>query len=95
MGALTITNNKIKKDTAYYAIAHLAKCVSPGSVRIHSTNSSTLTNVAFLTQYKMIVTIVMNGTNEKIDFNIIISEKSINSRLTAGSIGTYIWNVHK
>ena len=89
---MTVTNNKVIRNTAYYAIAHASKFVAPGSKRIHSSTSTELPNVAFLTDDKKLVVIVLNDSKRKINFNINLEENSIHSSLTAGSIGTYIWN---
>lgn len=37
-GAVTIDNDKVTKNLAYYVIAHASKFIRPGSVRIGSTN---------------------------------------------------------
>ena len=37
-GAVTIDGNAVKRNIAYYTIAHASKFVRPGSVRIASTN---------------------------------------------------------
>ena len=92
LGAVTVTNNNVKRNTAYYAIAHVSKFVPPGSKRINSSNISYLPNVAFLTKENKIVVIVLNDSDKEINFNINSNDKSIHSSLTAGSVGTYIWN---
>ena len=92
LGAVTVANNSVDRNTAYYAIAHVSKFVPPGSKRINSSSISHLPNVAFLTENNKIVLIVLNDSDEEINFNINLNEKSIHSSLTAGSVGTYIWD---
>ena len=92
LGAVTVANNSVDRNTAYYAIAHVSKFVPPGSKRINSSSTSHLPNVAFLTANNKIVLVVLNDSDEEINFNINLNEKSIHSSLTAGSIGTYIWD---
>ena len=92
LGAVTITGNSVQRNTAYYVIAHASKFVPPGSVRLHSSNSSTLPNVSFLTPEEKIVTIVLNDSSNKINFNIILDGKDIHSSLNAGAIGTFVLN---
>ena len=92
LGAVTVANNSVDRNTAYYAIAHVSKFVPPGSKRINSSSTSHLPNVAFLTENNKIVLIVLNDSDEEINFNINLNEKSIHSSLTAGSVGTYIWD---
>ena len=92
LGAVTVANNSVDRNTAYYAIAHVSKFVPPGSKRINSSSNSHLPNVAFLTENNKIVLVVLNDSDEEINFNINSNEKSIHSSLTAGSVGTYIWD---
>ena len=49
IGAVTIDGNQVTRKPAYYSIAHAAKFVRPGSVRIASNMISALPNVAFKT----------------------------------------------
>jgi len=44
-GAVTIDGDKVSRNIAYYTIAHASKFVSPGSVRISSTNKGDKTVV--------------------------------------------------
>ena len=92
LGAVTVADNSVDRNTAYYAIAHVSKFVPPGSKRINSSSTSHLPNVAFLTENNKIVLVVLNDSDEEINFNINLNEKSIHSSLTAGSVGTYIWD---
>jgi glucosylceramidase len=41
-GAVTIDGNKVSKNIAYYVVAHASKFVTPGSVRIYSTQAGDL-----------------------------------------------------
>ena len=92
LGAVTVANNSVDRNTAYYAIAHVSKFVPPGSKRINSSSTLELPNVAFITDDNKIVVIALNDSDEEINFNINSNEKSIHSSLTAGSVGTYIWD---
>ncbi|MCK7556613.1 hypothetical protein MKQ70_16940 [Chitinophaga sedimenti] len=47
LGALTIANGGFVRNVAYYIIAHAAKFVRPGSVRVASNIEGGLENVAF------------------------------------------------
>ena len=49
LGAVTIEGDQVTRNPAYYIIAHAAKFVRPGSVRIASNMLPTLPNVAFRT----------------------------------------------
>lgn len=90
VGALTIDGDKVTRNVAYYIIAHAAKWVRPGSIRIHS-DELALPNVAFQTLDGYIVLIVLNEGTESKTFNIQFQGKNARSSLLAGSVATYIW----
>ncbi|OBQ54985.1 glucosylceramidase [Tamlana sp. s12] len=91
LGALTIDGNTVKKNVAYYIIAHASKFVRPGSKRIESNYASDLPNVAFKTPDGKIVVIVLNNTDTKKTFNINASDEPVTTSLDAGALGTFIW----
>jgi glucosylceramidase len=91
LGALTITGDEVKRNQAYYIIAHAAKFVRPGSRRIESSTTDSFPNVAFKTQDGHIVIIVLNNSHRTGSFNIVVGDKSIHSTLSSGSAGTYVW----
>lgn len=90
-GAVTINKNEVKKNIAYYVIAHASKFVRPGSVRIASNNSDKLSNVAFKTPDGKRVLIVVNAGSASQDFNIQYKGKNLAAHLDKGAVGTYIW----
>ncbi len=90
-GAVTINKNEVKKNIAYYSIAHASKFVRPGSVRIASNTSDNLPNVAFKTPDGKKVLIVANTGDNAQDFNISYAGKSLAAHLDKGSVGTYVW----
>lgn len=93
LGALTISGNMVTRNPAYYIIAHASKFVRPGSRRISSTFSSEIPNVAFKTAENEVVIIVLNNSNSEIIFNILMGSASINSKLPAAAVGTYVWTI--
>lgn len=90
-GAVTINQNEVKKNVAYYSIAHASKFVRPGSIRIASNNSDKLSNVAFKTPDGKKVLIVANTSDAAQDFNIKYAGKTLAAHLDKGDVGTYIW----
>ena len=92
LGALTIIGDNVIRNPAYYIIAHAAKYVRPGSQRIHSTTTPHLPNVAFKTSENQIVVILLNDSTEQQSFNIVMGDRAIHSILSAGAVGTYVWN---
>jgi len=94
LGALTIDGDKVTRNPAYYIIAHAAKLVRPGSVRIGSETNAEgegLPNTAFRTPAGRTVLIVLNNTAAPRDFSILFNGKSARTRLPAGAVATYQW----
>lgn len=91
LGTITIDGDRITRNPAYYVLAHAAKFVRPGSVRIESNDSDLIPNVAFKTPEGKTVLIVQNNSGIKQAFNIHCSEKSVLVSLDKDGVGTYIW----
>jgi len=90
VGALTVDGERISRNVAYYIIAHAAKWVRPGSVRIHSTDN-VLPNVAFLTPDDEIVLIALNDGPENKMVTIGYGGQSATLTLPAGSVASCVW----
>ena len=89
-GGLTI-GATVTRNVAYYIIAHAAKFVPAGSVRIGSNISGKVLNVAFKTPAGKIVLIAENGGNQDETFNIRYNGKSALAVLPAGGVATFVW----
>jgi len=90
LGAITIAP-AISRNVAYYVIAHAAKFVPTGSVRIASNITNNLQNVAFKTPDGKKVLIVCNNNSNETTFNIRFDGKTVTSTLDKGAVGTYKW----
>lgn len=90
VGALTI-GEEVARNVAYYVIAHAAKFVRPGSVRIYSDEHESLPNVAFLTPAGYIVLIALNENDEPRPFSIQFQEENVVATLPANAVATYVW----
>ena len=88
-GALTIGKD-VKRDVAYYVLAHAAKFVRPGSVRIGSNLLPSLPNAAFRTPSGAVVLIVLNEAAAPTAFGISINGKTAETTLPGESAGTYV-----
>jgi glucosylceramidase len=88
-GALTI-GQEVKRDVAYYVLAHAAKFVRPGSVRIASNLLPSLPNVAFRTPSGKIVLIALNESPKEADFDIRYQGQAAAVALPGNSAGTYV-----
>jgi glucosylceramidase len=91
LGAVTIDGNNVTRNPAYYTIAHAAKFVRPGSVRIASTMVGGLPNVAFKTPDGKMILIVENTGTATATFAIQYSGKAVAATLNAGAVGTFVW----
>ncbi|ANI89228.1 hypothetical protein A9P82_07945 [Arachidicoccus ginsenosidimutans] len=92
LGAVTISGTSIlKRNQSYYIIAHAAKFVRPGSVRIASTSAANLPNVAFKTPDGKRVLIVLNKATTSTTFNIQFNGQTVSPTLPAGAVGTFVW----
>jgi glucosylceramidase len=90
LGALTI-GTSVTRNVSYYIMAHAAKFVTPGSVRIATNLSGNLQNVAFKRPDGKKVLIVLNDSNALQNFNIQFNGKIATSTLAVGSVATYVW----
>ncbi len=91
LGTITLEGDQVTRNPAYYILAHAAKFVRPGSVRIASNYLEALPNVAFRTEEGKIVVVVINDSQEKRKFNISFSGKAFQAELEKGAVGTYVW----
>ena len=91
LGAVTIDGNSVSRNPAYYIIAHASKFVKPGSVRINSTISEGLPNVAFKRPDGKVVMIVLNDSDKEKIFYIKNQGKITRATIKSGSVATFIW----
>jgi glucosylceramidase len=91
LGAITIDGNTVTRNPAYYIIAHAAKFVRPGSVRVASSVVDGLPNVAFKTPDGKTVLLVENETARAKTFGIKSNGKTVSAELNAGAVATYVW----
>jgi glucosylceramidase len=90
-GAITLDGNQVTRNVAYYTVAHAAKFVPPGSVRIASNLLETLPNIAYQTPSGKRVLIVANSSDTSQTFQIRFHGRSIVSTLRGGAVATYVW----
>lgn len=90
-GAITLDGNQVTRNVAWYVVAHAARFVRPGSVRIGSDAPASLPNVAFVTPQGRHVLIVANPGATPQTFQIRDHGKSVTSTLSGGAVGTYLW----
>lgn len=91
LGAVTIDGDRITRNPAYYIIAHAAKFVRPGSVRIESNLLPELPNVAFRAPDGRRVLIVLNNTRRLLAFNIAHDGRVATASLNSHAVATFVW----
>ncbi len=91
LGAVTLEGDQVVRNPAYYIVAHTAKFVRPGSVRIASNTSMSLSNVAYQTPTGKVVLLVHNESDKATDFVISYRGKQLVQRLAAKAVATYVW----
>lgn len=93
LGAVTIdqAHDRVKRNPAYYIIAHAAKFARPGSVRIASNLVDGLPNVAFKTPSGKYVLVVLNKQDAARSFTIRCNNRFVDVVIPAGSTVTYTW----
>lgn len=89
-GALTINGSAVQRNVAYYIIGHISKFVPPGSVRISSSFTGTLQNVAFKTPAGQKILILLNESATTALFNISHNKKTAPVTMPAGAVGTFV-----
>lgn len=91
LGTVTLNGDIAARNPAYYILAHAAKFVRPGSVRIASNMVESLPNVAFKTKDGKKVLIVLNDSQISQRFNIRFKGKAARVMLEKGSVATFVW----
>jgi len=88
---VTLSGDSVKRNPAYYILAHAAKFVRPGFVRIASNEIEGLPNVAFKTEDGEKVLIVLNESGMLKKFNLFYKGKAVQVVLENGAAGTFVW----
>jgi glucosylceramidase len=91
LGALTIQQNAVSRNVAYYIIGQASKFVPVGSVRIASNLPTDLPNVAFKRPDGKKVLLVFNDGKQEQSFGISSNGKMIPAKLPTGAAVTYVW----
>lgn len=89
--AITVDGSATTRNVSYYIIAHAAKFVRPGSVRISTNIPANLPNVAFKTPEGKHMLIVLNDNRRSHTFNIQFGGAIVTTTLNKGAVGTYVW----
>ena len=91
LGGVTI-GTTINRNPGYYLMAHSARFIRPGSVRVHSGEVDQLPNVACLTPDSRMVMLVMNDADRAKRFRVQYRGAHATLELGAGDVATLRWN---
>jgi glucosylceramidase len=91
-GGITI-GATIKRNPGYYLMAHSAKFIRPGSVRVYSSEVDRLPNVTCLTPDSRMVMVVMNDADVARRFRVHHQGAYATLELGTGDVATLRWNV--
>ena len=82
----------IKRNPGYYLMAHSARFIRPGSMRVYSSEADSLPNVTCLTRDSRIVALVLNDSDRARRFRVQHQGRYATLELGAGEIATLRWN---
>jgi glucosylceramidase len=82
----------IERNPGYYLMAHSAKFIRPGSVRVHSSEADQLPNVACLTPGSRLVMVVLNDGPAAKRFRVRHRGAHATLELGPGDVATLRWN---
>lgn len=91
LGALTIDNETVTRNVAYYIIAHASKFVRPYSTRIFSNQLGDVSNVTYKTPSGKVVMIAQNESDKEQTFNILYRNQRLTYSLPAKAVVTLVW----
>ena len=83
----------IKRNAGYYLMAHSARFIRPGSVRVYSSEVDQLPNVTCLTPDSRMVMLVMNDADGARRFRVQHRGAYATLELGTGDVATLRWNV--
>ncbi|MGL1958266.1 MAG: glucosylceramidase [Colwellia sp.] len=86
------TTGELIYTPAYYYIGHFSKFVRPNAQRVSTSSSrSVLLTTSFVNEDDKMATIVMNQTDEKINYNFIVSGKQLVLTIPARAMQTLVY----
>ena len=87
-----VDTNEVVMTPSYYYIGHFSKFIKPGAKRISTVSSrSYLLSTSFMNEDRSIATVVMNETDQGINYKIYIGMKGFEQYIPAHSIQTIVY----
>ncbi|WP_405608237.1 glycoside hydrolase family 30 protein [Polaribacter sp. Asnod1-A03] len=77
---------------SYYYIGHFSKFINPNAVRVSTTTSrSTIESTTFKNTNGSMVTVVMNKTDQKINYNFMVNDSNISLEILPHAMQTLVY----
>ncbi len=87
-----INNDELIYTPSYYYIGHFSKFIRPGAKRVSTvTSRSHLMSTSFINEDKSIVTVVMNKTDEEINYKVYAGEGVFDEIIPSHAIQTFVY----
>ncbi|AXG70677.1 glucuronoxylanase XynC [Kordia sp. SMS9] len=84
--------NELIYTPSYYYIGHFSKFIQPNAKRVSTTTSrSTLESTSFQNTDGSIITVVMNKTDQKINYKLIVGDQELKLSIDAHAIQSLIY----
>ncbi len=84
--------NELVYTPSYYYIGHFSKFIKPNAKRVSTTTSrSTLESTSFQNPDGSIVTVIMNKTDEKVDYKLLVADKEVTLSIVPHAIQSLIY----
>ena len=92
-GIVTINSKTgaVTKNLDYYALGHASRFVTPGAVRIASTETAGVSTVAFRNGDGSIVLIALNTNKDVTTFGVQTGGQGFAYTLPAGAAAAFVW----
>jgi glucosylceramidase len=82
----------VTKDVEYYTLGHYSKYVLPGAVRVYSSNTPSISSVAFKNPDGSLALIAFNDSASTQTFQILWGDQTLSYTLPSYAAATFTWN---
>lgn len=96
-GVVTIDNmtGAVTFNEEFYALGQFTKAIQPGAVRVYSTATSTLENVAFRNPDGSRVLVVLNPNSAASDARVFEAGQYFTYAIPGKSVATFLWDANR
>jgi glucosylceramidase len=91
-GAVTVDGATVTHNAEFFVLGHASKFVRPGAVRVESSVTGNLGNVAFRNPDGSVVLVVLNDADsDEARFTTRTGGLAFSASLPAGAVATFVW----